>query len=83
MIPLRTTRYMRQDWYLCPAVGCSCLMRATDADYRARNPEGPTHVCADWDCWGRAWVGEDGACTRVQAEPPDEEARRRRAFRLD
>jgi len=80
MIVLRTTRYRGEVRPLCPARGCSCVMVATDERYRAANPDGFTHVCGNWDCWGRAWVSEDErTAARVILEPPNPEALRLRA----
>lgn len=77
---LETVRYLGRMWYVCPVRGCTCIMRENPAWLLARSPACATHACADFDCWGRAWI-VDGHVERVRTDPPHGRAIARRALR--
>lgn len=83
MTVLRTARYRGEVRPLCPARGCSCVMLPMHPLYRARHPDGPTHRCGDWECWGRAWIADGGTVERVVTEPPNPTAWRLREVAAD
>jgi hypothetical protein len=78
-VTLETIRYMGRTWFVCPVRGCTCIMPENTLDFLAAHPGAPTHYCADFDCWGQAWIF-NGRVERVRSEPPDACAVARRAL---